>query len=423
MSQAHQGGRDGRLGSLLAAVVAGNPFYREKYRDLLAAHGPGWAPSPAELTALPFTTKGELVADQARHPPFGTNHTVPLERFTRLHRTSGTTGRPLYWLDTAESWAWWLDCWAEIYRAAGVTAGDRVFVPFSFGPFIGFWAGFEAAGRVGAMAVPGGGLDSARRLELMVECGATVVVATPTYALHLAEVARAEGIDLAAGPVRVTIHAGEPGANVPNVKARIEAAWGARAVDHVGATEVGAWGYACGEADHLHVNEAEFVAELLPAGGGAARPLAAAAGETGELVLTNLGRSASPVVRYRTADLVAVGAGPCPCGRESAFLAGGVLGRADGMVVVRGINVFPSALEDAVRGFPAIAEFEVEVDRSRELAELVIRIEVADGDPAAVAAELAASVHRRLALRPRVEPVAAGSLPRYELKARRFKLA
>jgi len=422
MSEVRQAGR---LGSLLAAVVAGNSFYREKYRELLAARPPGWVPSAAELHELPFTTKDELVADQARHPPFGSNHTVPLDRFIRLHRTSGTTGRPLFWLDTPESWAWWLDCWAEIYRAAGVSAGDRVFVPFSFGPFIGFWAGFEAAGRVGAMAIPGGGLDSARRLELMVECGATAVVATPTYALHLAEVARAEGIDLAAGPVRVTIHAGEPGANVPNVKARIEAAWGARAVDHVGATEVGPWGYACGEADHLHVNEAEFLAELLPAGGGDARPLPLreAAGESGELVLTNLGRSCSPVIRYRTADLVAVGAGRCPCGRDSAFLAGGVLGRVDGMVVVRGINVFPSAIEDAVRGFAAIAEFEVEVERSRELAELVIRIEVADGDPAAVARELAGSVHRRLALRPRVEPVAAGSLPRYELKARRFKLA
>lgn len=422
MSETH---RVGRLGSLLAAVVAGNAFYREKYRDLLATHPPGWVPSPTELTELPITTKDELVADQARNPPFGTNHTVPLDRFTRLHRTSGTIGRPLYWLDTAESWVWWLDCWEEVYRAAGVTAADRVFVAFSFGPFIGFWTAFEAAGRLGAMAVPGGGLDSARRLELMVECGATAVVCTPTYALHLAEVAREEGIDLAAGPVRVTIHAGEPGANVPNVKARIEAAWGARAVDHVGATEVGAWGSACGEADHLHVNEAEFVAELLPAGGGAARPLPlrAAAGESGELVLTNLGRSCSPVIRYRTGDLVAVGAGRCPCGRDSAFLAGGVLGRVDGMVVVRGINVFPSAIEDVVRGFPAIAEFEVEVDRSRELAELVIRIEVAEGDPAAVTGELAGSIHRRLALRPRVEAVAAGSLPRYELKARRFKLA
>lgn len=412
----------GRLRDLLAAVAAGNAFYRAKYRDLLAAHPPGWAPSPADLPDLPFTTKDELVDDQARHPPFGSNRTVPLDRFTRLHRTSGTTGRPLYWLDTPQSWSWWLDCWAEVYRAAGVGEGDRVFVPFSFGPFIGFWAGFEAASRVGAMAVPGGGLDSARRLELMAECGATAVVCTPTYALHLAEVAREEGVDLAAGPVRVTIHAGEPGASVGNVKARIEAAWGARAVDHVGATEVGAWGYGCGVEHHVHVNEGEFAAELVVDGDGTTRRLGEAAGETGELVLTNLGRGASPVIRYRTGDLVTVGSGRCSCGRGSAFLAGGVLGRVDGMVVVRGINVFPSAIEDVVRGVAAIDEFEVEVDRSREMAELVIRIEVAGDEASAVAEELTGAVRRRLALRPRVEPVTAGTLPRYELKARRFKL-
>lgn len=411
-----------RLVSLLAAVTRSNAFYREKYRGLLAAYRARWEPSPADLPELPFTAKEDFVADQAAHPPFGTNLTVPLDRFSRLHRTSGTTGRPLYWLDTAESWAWWLDCWEEVYRAARVTAADRVFVPFSFGPFIGFWTAFEAAARMGAMAVPGGGLDSLRRLELMVECGATAVVCTPTYALHLAEVARAEGIDLPASPVRVTIHAGEPGASVANVKARIEAAWGARAVDHVGATEVGAWGFGCGVEDHVHVNEREFVAELLPAPGGPARPLAEAAGETGELVLTNLGRSCSPVIRYRTGDVVAVGFGRCACGRDSAFLGGGVLGRIDGMVVVRGVNVFPSAIEDLVRGVPAIGEFEVEVDRTRELAELVIRVEVTEADEATAAEALAAEVRCRLALRPRVEPVPRGSLPRYELKARRFKL-
>jgi phenylacetate-CoA ligase len=410
--------REDRLAALLAEAAARNPFYREKYRALLG----GRPPAPADLGSLPLTTKAELVEDQARHPPFGSNLSRPLARYTRLHRTSGTTGRPLLWLDTAASWAWWLDCWEEIYRAAGVTAADRVFVPFSFGPFIGFWAAFEAAQKLGALVVAGGGLGSAQRLELMADCGATVVVATPTYALHLAEVARTEGIDLAGSPVRVTLHAGEPGASVANVKARLEAAWGARAVDHAGATEVGAWGVGCGEADHLHPLAGEFIAELLPAAGGEARPLGEAAGEQGELVLTNLGRTCSPVIRYRTGDVVEVGEGRCPCGRRGAFLRGGVLGRVDGMVVVRGVNVFPSAIEDVVRGFAEIGEFEVEVDRRRELAELVIRVEVAAGEPAAVAASLAGAVRHRLALRPRVEPVAPGSLPRYELKARRFKL-
>lgn len=226
----------------------------------------------------------------------------------------------------------------------------------------------------------------------------------------------------AAGPVRVTIHAGEPGASVANVKARIEAAWGARAVDHAGATEVGAWGFACGEANHLHVNDEEFIAELLPEETGPALPLAAAGGVSGELVLTNLGRWGSPLVRYRIGDVVRVGRGSCPCGRPSAFLVGGVLGRLDGMVVVRGVNVFPSAVEDLVRGFAEIGEFEVEVDRQRPLAELVVRIEVAEGAAPRVATALASEIHRRLALRPRVEAAEPGSLPRYELKARRFKV-
>lgn len=430
--------RADRFADLLRQVLAGNPFYREKYRALASEHGPGWAPSLADLPLLPFTTKTELVEDQARNPPFGSNLTFPLERYTRFHRTSGTTGRPLPCLDTRESWSWWLDCWEEIYRAAGVTPADRVFLPFSFGPFIGFWSAFEAAQRLGALTVPGGGLSSTQRLDLLRECEATVVVCTPTYALHLAEVARQAGIDLAASPVRVTIHAGEPGASVPNVRARIEEAWGARAVDHVGATEVGAWGYGCGVESHVHLIESEFIAELIPQAsaatepgatreaGAPALPMAGAQGRSGELVLTNLGRAGSPAIRYRTGDVVEVGEGACPCGRPTAYLPGGVLGRVDGMVCVRGVNVFPSAIEDIVRGFVEVAEFELEVDACRDLPQLVVRIELGGGDgaraaPDGVAGALADEIRRRLTLWPRIEVAPPGSLPRYELKARRFK--
>ncbi len=409
-----------RLPALVAQLLDANPFYQRKYRDLPALRGL----SPEALLArLPFLTKAELVADQQGHPPFGSNRTVPLERFTRLHRTSGTSGQPLYWLDTPETWAWWLDCWQEIYLRAGVRADDRVFFPFSFGPFIGFWSAFEAAARLGAMALPGGGLSTLQRLELLETTAATVLVATPTYALHLAEAARERGMDLASGPIRLTLHAGEPGASVPNVKARLEAAWGARAVDHVGATEVGPWGVGCGYQDHLHILES-FVAELLPAGSSEARLLEHALGEAGELVLSNPGRWASPVLRYRTGDRVAVGEGPCPCGLPGAYLRGGVIGRVDGMVVVRGVNVFPSAIENLVRGFAEIGEFEAEVVREGELAQLLVRIEVAGSvaEEERVAAALAAELHRGLSLRPRVELVPAGSLPRYELKAGRFKL-
>src|SRR5262249_18112243 len=144
------------------------------------------------LRALPFTTKAEFVADQREHPPYGTNLTSALRDYVRLHQTSGTGGEPLKVPDTTESWDWWADCWTTVYRAAGVGDEDVVFLAFSFGPFIGFWSAYEGAKRVGALVVPGGGQSSAQRLRTILETQATVLVCTPTYALHLAQVAHEE---------------------------------------------------------------------------------------------------------------------------------------------------------------------------------------------------------------------------------------
>jgi len=239
-----------------------------------------------DFRRLPLTTKSEFVDDQAATPPFGTNLTYPLERYVRVHQTSGTSGAPLRWLDTQESWDWWARCWGFVLRGAGVGSADRVFFPFSFGLFIGFWAGFEGARALGALAIPGGGQDSPTRLAWMEALGATVLVCTPSYALHLAEVARERGIDPAKLPVRITVHAGEPGAGIPAVRARIEDGWGARAFDHGGMTEMGAYGYECAEQAGLHVNESEFIVEVID-------PVTAAPARDGELVLTNLGRVGS----------------------------------------------------------------------------------------------------------------------------------
>jgi phenylacetate-CoA ligase len=405
---------------LIREILAHNPFYREK----LAAVGFA-ASRPltlADLSRVPFTLKHELVEDQAAHPPFGRNLTYPIERYTRLHMTSGTTGRPMRWLDTPESWQWWLDCWKEVYRAAGVRADDRVFVAFSFGPFVGFWTAFEAGQQLGLLMLAGGGLSSKQRLETLLELEATVLVSTPTYALRLAELAAEQGYDLPASAVRLTIHAGEPGASVPNVRRRIEQVWGARCVDHAGATEVGAWGFGCGVGTNMHVNELAFVSEVIDPETLEPAPTDPGAMQSGELVLTNLGRAGSPLLRYRTGDLVDLVRGGCPCGRSTAYLRGGVKGRIDGMVVVRGINVFPSALENLVREFPEITEFEVTVERHHEMAELAVRIEVIGESPARTAQALQSRIHRQLSLRPRVDIAEAGSLPRYELKARRFKV-
>lgn len=210
-----------KLKALLDEVLKSNRFYMRKLKaaGLLNAQE---VKTLDDLNGLPFTTKTELVEDQIAHPPFGTNLTFPLERYVRLHQTSGTTGRPLRWLDTEESWEWWTRCWATVFTAMGVKANDRIFFAFSFGPFIGFWSAFDGACKIGALALPGGGMDSRQRLHFLMEAQATVLVSTPTYALRLAEVAKEEGLDVAKGSVRCTIHAGEPGASIPTTKRRIE---------------------------------------------------------------------------------------------------------------------------------------------------------------------------------------------------------
>ncbi|MGH6830987.1 MAG: phenylacetate--CoA ligase family protein, partial [Methylocella sp.] len=346
--------------------------------------------------------------------------TFSLERYIRLHQTSGTTGKPLYWLDTAESWQWWAECWKVIFQAAGVGPGDRIFFAFSFGPFIGFWSGWEGARELGALAISGGAQSTAQRLKAIIDCGATVLVCTPTYALHMASEAKKAGMDLAKeSAIEITIHAGEPGASIPSTKKMIEESWGGRCFDHPGATEVGAFGFQCEfRSAGVHVNENEFIAEVIdPATGAAIRD-----GEKGELVLTNLGRIGSPVIRYRTGDLVQPSHEPCPCGRPFLLLKSGVLGRLDDMVIVRGVNVFPSAIENVMREFPEIEEFRIETFERQAMRELKLVIEPSSNQSsmAGLPEKVAGLVRQRIGLRPEVELVAPGTLPRFELKAKRF---
>ena len=397
-----------RMRLVASTALEGNAFLRRKWTaaGIRSADDLG---AGADLGRLPFTDKGELVADQANHPLFGTNLTYPLERYVRVHQTSGTTGTPLRWLETQESWEWWARCWGFVLAGAGVTAADRVFFPFSFGLFFGFWAGFAGARGRGALAVPGGGQDSVTRLAWMETLGVTVLVCTPSYALHLVEVARERDVALAKLPVRLTIHAGEPGAGIASVRARIEEAWGARAFDHAGMTEVGAYGYECEEQTGLHINESEFIAEVID-------PVTGVPSVEGELVLTNLGRLGSPVVRYRTGDRVRRDDRPCPCGRTFMKLAGGILGRLDDMLIVRGVNVFPSAIEDIVRRFPAVDEFQIEVSRREGQDELRVRLDAPDGVNVSTVQD---AFRLGLGIRVEVSVVPPRSLPRYELKAHR----
>jgi len=394
--------------SLLGAVLPGNAFYGRKFASI------GCSALPASLddfrTRFPLTTKAELVADQEAFPPYGSNLTFPVEAYTRCHQTSGTHGAPMRWLDTPESWSAMTDGWVEVLKQAGVVPGDRAFFPFSFGPFLGFWLAFEAAQRMGVLSVPGGGMSSVLRLRVLLEQGATVMCCTPTYALHLAETARCEGIDLGRSRVRRIIVAGEPGGSQPTVRARIESAWpGARVFDHHGMTETGPVTYESAELPgSLVLLDSQFFAEVLDPQTLTPVP----EGSRGELVLTTLKRIGSPLIRYRTGDWV--------CARRWRgrwTFEGGILGRVDDMVVVRGVNLYPSAVESVVRSVAAVGEYRVTVDRSGDLASVSIE---AEGSEAACR-DLADRLHGALSLRIAVTPVPPGSLPRFELKAKRWR--
>jgi phenylacetate-CoA ligase len=231
-----------RFQGYLEEILRTNEFYKEKYADVGLTSAADFSRSEA-FGELPFTVKQELSEDQEAHPPYGRNLTYPRAAYTRVHQTSGTSGKPLRWLDDEGSWLWWIRCWEAVYRAAGVSADDRIFFAFSFGPFIGFWSAYDGAQSLRALAIPGGGMSSYQRLVALLDHEVTVLICTPTYALHLAEVAESEGIDLRANSVRTTIHAGEPGGSIPATKRRIESLWGVGCFDHAGATEVGAWGF------------------------------------------------------------------------------------------------------------------------------------------------------------------------------------
>lgn len=418
-----------RLGEMLAEVLPQNQFYARKLRE--ARLTPADLATPEGFRRLPFTTKAELIADQEAHPPYGTVLTYPRERYCRLHQTSGTsTGRPMRWLDTLDSWRWMMELWRMKIRCMGLRAGeDRLFFPFSFGPFLGFWTAFEAAAEQGFFCMPTGGMSSSARLRFMLDNQATVVFCTPTYALRLAEVAREEKIDLKQSGVRIVMVAGEPGGSIPFTRHRIQTAWNARVFDHYGMTEIGPLGIECEQNPAgLHMLESECIVEVIEADGTALplpAPIPIWPGEEkvaeGELVITNLGRWGSPVLRYRTGDLVRVDPQPCPCGRQLIRLRGGILSRADDMIHLRGNNVYPAALEGLIRRFEAVVEYRIEVDQTAAMPVLRIELEPAREDLAEMVVEgVDQTIRNELNFRAEVRAVPPGSLPRFEMKANRI---
>jgi phenylacetate-CoA ligase len=387
-----------RLRLRVPELLRDNPFYRDRLHPVES-----WA----EFERLPLLTKDEIVADQEASPPFGSNLTYPLERYVRLHQTSGSSGtRPLRWLDTAESWEWWERIWSEhVFPAAGVGPGDRVFCAFSFGPFIGFWSAFCGAERLGAMAISGGAMTTEQRARAILDLGVTALCCTPTYGLRLAETARDIGIDLAGSALRAVICAGEPGASVTATRELISRAFGAAVYDHSGMTELGPTAFGCTAGGGLHLVEPEFIFEVS---------------HEGELIATNLGRWGSPLIRYRTGDRVKLSPEPCACGSPYPKLAGGILGRVDDMFTVRGVNLYPSQVEEIVRRHLEIDEFLIELRTVRLMDEVVLLIESALSS-SGLEERLAAELRQALGARIDCRLVPVGTLPRSELKSKRLR--
>jgi phenylacetate-CoA ligase len=407
-----------RLREQVAHAARNSPFYRRKLRG--ARPDPATLRSLDDLRRLPFTTKDELKENQAAHPPWGDVLAVPLADVLRVHLTSATTGRPLAFLDTAADWYGFYHSYARSLHAFGVRKSDMVMAAFSYGPWIGYWSGFHAAQDLGCLVYPVGGLSTEQRLDALLTYPITVLGCTPSYALFLAEAAAKKGIDLAKeGKLRITWHTGEPGASIPATKAKIEAAFGVRAYDLPGLTEIAAWGFECdARAGLTHVHEDYVYPEVLDEQDRPVKP-----GERGELVFTSLYRKAMPLLRYRTRDLVQLADRRCPCGRTLVAFEGGVLARLDDMKKVRGIIVYPRRIEELVRPHRDVDEFQIVFRRRDGLDDILVRLDpspaLALGERARLGEALAKDLQLGLGIRVSVEVGDPGSLPRWDHKARR----
>jgi phenylacetate-CoA ligase len=376
-----------------------------------------------DLRRVPFTTRDEWMNGQIEHPPYGPILAAPEETAIRYHMTSGTTGRtPIRVLDSMKDWEWIAEMWCYGFWGFGVRPADTVFFAFSYGTFVGFWGAHYACEKIGCLVLPGGNMTTEGRVKQIIDMNATVVCSTPTYALRMAQEAHRLGIDLANSPVERLILSGEPAGSIPATKRLVEEQWGAAAGDTAGMTELGTiMIFECTEQPGgTHIIEDHFIEEVIDPTSGDPVPY----GERGERVVTSFGRGFIPVIRYRTRDLVVkVPGSNCTCGRTFDIYDGGIRGRVDDMVLVRGTNVYPRAVEAIVREFREVDEFQIHLytaDDIRDEIEVLVEIPDPGADSAAVLAKLQTELSEaHEGLRFGVRQAENESLPRFELKAKR----
>jgi phenylacetate-CoA ligase len=378
-----------------------------------------------DIRRIPKVEKGMLRDAQRKDPfPYGDLLCVPLDEVTEYRQTSGTTGQPVYQADTWQDWEWWSECWAHILWAQGYRPTDRIFLPFGYNVFVAFWAAHYAAEKIGCEIVPGGVLDTQARLLKIKEIEANALMATPTYILGMAETAKTKlDMDPTQLGIKKITCAGEPGASIPSTKKRLENAWNAKVFDHAGATEIGAWSFECTEqSGGMHVNEAFFLVEIEDVDTG---EIIEEPGRRGKMIITALDRIGQPCVRFDSKDIIEWSEDPCPCGRTWRMIKGGVVGRADDITKVKGVLLSPSAIEEVVRGIDGLGdEYEVIVDKLGDVDRIKLKVELMPGredQQKVIETELKDQLRLKTNLGYRLEFYDFGKLPRYDVKARRFK--
>jgi phenylacetate-CoA ligase len=396
------------------------------YRRIYDAAGftPGDIKTWDDIHSVPTLQKEDYREAQAKEPwPYGDSLCVPLEEVTEYHQTSGTTGQPVYQPDTWQDWEWWNESWAYILWAQGFRSTDRVFIPFGYNIFVAYWAGHYACEKVGCEVIPGGVLNTEERLLKIQELRATAFMATPTYVLSMAETCRNKlKLDPRELGIKKILCAGEPGASIPATKRRMEETWNAKVYDHVGATEIGGWGYECSyQPPGLHVNEAFFLVELLDITTN--KPIKEL-NKPGKIIITAFDRYAQPCIRFDSKD-VSMWGEDCSCGRTFRILKGGIHGRVDHITKVKGVLFSPVSVEEVVRGIPQFAdEYELVVSKKGDVDVITLKVELApEADTSAerILPELERQLRLKTNLAYQIEFHPFGSLPRYEVKARRFK--
>lgn len=403
-------------------VYESSPMYRRKY-DAIGLK-PEDIKTPDDIKKVPFTTKEDLRKSQEENPLFGDVLCVPTEEGVRTFQTSGTTGTPVRVLFTTRDW-FGIACEHVAYQAHGygIEKSDIVFFPFGYGLFVAWWAWQAGLESLGVTVVPGGGQSSQDRIRNIIDWTATVIVGTPTYIIHLGNVAKTMGIDLATqSKIRIVALGGEPGAEIPATRKLVEEVWGAKCYDAIGATEMPvSFGFECVHQTGIHLIESMFLAEVVNPD--TDEPVAP--GERGELVMTNLCMETMPLIRYKMRDIVKLVYDRCECGRTFARMDGGVLGRIDDMIIFGGVNIYPSAIENFVRSIGRFSdEFQVIVPKMGSGKRLTIKVEPASetmsqDELKKATAELQKMMKWKSGITPEIEITGIGSLPRFEFKAKR----